>query len=245
MGDDEIGMSDEEAIIALIGDDLDDDDWFDGDEIGGDEIDWVGDDSYDPTSMLEAASEIGAGKVKNPVAFIKKMTAMAKARALRARKKQALMRRRRKAALRRRAMKRILARRRAVAQGKGRVGVKRRMGRVLMIGGTVTAAAAGSFDATTTVQELCRVDRIFTSATDAGGSPIDPNTYQITDIKVGTRSQLAALPALPATLFQADATAQGAGLKLDTVQPGTDFTLRFNVPSAGTYRFGCYASALR
>lgn len=230
------GMTDEDAIMQLIGEDDDFDDDYD-DLVGEDEIDWVGDD-YEPTSAVEVGRRRGRGGLRRVRRFLN----LRKKVAQRARRKAKA---RLKNRLRRKAVKKILSRRRLVGRGKRQVAVKRRQGRVLIIGGQVVATAAGSFDASTTVQELCRIDRIFTSALDGGGAVVNPNQYFITDIKVGTRSQFAALPPIPAVIFQADATAHTSGLMLDTVQPGTDFTVRFQVPAAGTFRFGCFASSLR
>ena len=150
---------------------------------------------------------------------------------------------------RRRRMKRLKKKLRALrkaGRGKSVQKVRHVRGRVLMFGGVVDATVAGAIDLTTTVPEVCRPGRIYLTAAVVAGAVIALETFSVVDIKVGTRSQFSALPSLPAPLFSADATSQGYGLKLDTIQSGTDFTMRLNVATVpGRYQFGCYATALR
>lgn len=119
--------------------------------------------------------------------------------------------------------------------------------RTLMIGGRESqGAVAGQLLIPTTVQELARVDRLFVTGIDAAGNVLDPASYSIADIKVGTKSQFAALPPLPGVMFQADATGQGTRLGLDTIQTGTDFTVIIaDAPAGSTFTWGAYAKALR
>ena len=85
-----------------------------------------------------------------------------------------------------------------------------------MIGGRETqGATAGQLLMPTTVQELARVDRLFITGVDSVGAVLDPASYSVADIKVGTKSQFAALPPLPGVMFQADATGQGTRLGLE------------------------------
>jgi hypothetical protein len=120
-------------------------------------------------------------------------------------------------------------------------------GRVLMFGGAATqGATAGLLTISATAQEMCRVDRIFISAVDSLGAAIPLTLLTVADIRVGTRSQLAAIGALPGVMFSADATAQGQGLSLDTVQPGTSFSVQItSAPALSTVTWGSYATALR
>ena len=103
-----------------------------------------------------------------------------------------------------------------------------------MMGGTATqGGVAGQLIVTTTAQEIARIDRLFISGIDGAGAVIQPSAYLIADIKVGTKSQFAALPPLPGVMFTQDATGQGYSLGLDTVQPGTDFSVIVaNAPNA-------------
>jgi hypothetical protein len=123
----------------------------------------------------------------------------------------------------------------------------RRVGRVLLLGGRATQGpTAGQLLIPTTVQELARVDRLFVSGRDETGTPLDPSSYSIADIKVGTKSQFAALPPLPGIMFQADATGQGVHLGLDAIQTGTDFTVIIaDAPPNSMFTWGAYATALR
>ena len=120
-------------------------------------------------------------------------------------------------------------------------------GRVLFLAGeAVQGGTAGQLLISTTAQELCRVDRLFITGVDDAGVPLAPASYRIADIKVGTKSQFSALPPLPGIMFQADATGMGAMLQLDTVQPGTDFTVSIaDAPAGSRFNWGALATALR
>jgi hypothetical protein len=120
-------------------------------------------------------------------------------------------------------------------------------GRLLVFGGQAVATGTGAIDITTTIQEKCRVDRLFLAATDAAGAVVANGLFTVTDIKVGTKSQLTANAPIPAIAFQADNTAQNAGMGLDTIQPGTDFVVRITdgIASGYTFSFAAYATALR
>lgn len=119
--------------------------------------------------------------------------------------------------------------------------------RTLMLGGQATQnAIAGHLQIATTVQELARVDRLFITGIDENGLPIHPSVYSIADIKVGTKSQLAATDPLPGVMFTSDATGQGVTLGLDTIQTGTSFTVVIaDAPANSTFRWGAFAEALR
>lgn len=120
-----------------------------------------------------------------------------------------------------------------------------RKGRLLLFGGQATAAAAGSLLIATTVQEICRVDRLFIAAVNAG-TPLNNAVFNVQDIKVGVKSQLTALNPLPGTIFTPDNTAMFQGLGFDTVQPGTEFSVLVANASIGDiFTFGAVATALR
>lgn len=123
----------------------------------------------------------------------------------------------------------------------------RRRGRTLPLGGQATqGAVAGQLLISTTVQEQCRVDRLFVVGQDSAGVPLNPASYSIADIKVGTKSQFAGLAPLPGIMFTADATGHGRSLGLDTVQTGTDFTVVIaNAPAASSFTWGAFARAVR
>lgn len=120
-----------------------------------------------------------------------------------------------------------------------------RRGRLLLFGGQATAAAAGSLLIATTVQEICRVDRLFISGENAQ-VVINNASFTISDIKVGVKSQLTALSPLPGTMFTPDNTAMFQGLGFDTVQPGTEFSVLITSASVDdVFTFGAVATALR
>lgn len=119
--------------------------------------------------------------------------------------------------------------------------------RTIPLGGNATqGGVAGQLIISTTVQEPCRVDRLFIAGIDSEGGVLNPASYSISDIKVGTKSQFAALQPLPGIMFQADTTGQGTKLGLDTVQTGTDFSVIIaDAPAGSRFQFGAYARALR
>ncbi|TPV93783.1 MAG: hypothetical protein B7733_18670 [Myxococcales bacterium FL481] len=119
-------------------------------------------------------------------------------------------------------------------------------GRLLYLGGQATAAAAGALTIASVVQEICRVDRIVISAVDATPEVINPALYNISDIRVGVKSQLTANSPLPGAVFTNDSTFNFQGVGFDTLQPGTQFAILIqNAIVGGTYTFGCVATALR
>lgn len=120
-------------------------------------------------------------------------------------------------------------------------------GRVLLFGGEATQGAqAGQLLIPSTAQEMCRVDRLYISALTDQGAVISNAAFAVADIKVGTRSQLSAIGNVPGIMFQADANGQGFALSLDTVQPGTTFTVIIaSAPALSRFTWGAYATALR
>lgn len=120
-------------------------------------------------------------------------------------------------------------------------------GRVLLFGGEATqGAVAGQLLIPSTAQEMCRVDRLYISAVTDAGAVISNAAFSVADIKVGTRSQLSAIGNVPGVMFQADANGQGFALSLDTVQPGTTFTVIIaSAPALSKFNWGAYATALR
>lgn len=141
------------------------------------------------------------------------------------------------------------ARLKALAR-KARGGVNKRRGinrkgRLLLFGGQETAVAVGALRISTTVQEICRVDRLFISAINAG-TPLSNAAFNVSDITVGVKSQLTALSPLPGILFTPDNTAMFQGLGFDTVQPGTEFSVLIQTVAIGDiFTFGAVATALR
>lgn len=142
---------------------------------------------------------------------------------------------------------RAQAKKKALARGVAEVKRTASAGRLLIFGGVATASGATSLDITTTVQEVCRVDRLMISGVTAALAVIPPETYAISDIKVGTRSQLTANAAIPGIAFTSNNTAMMQGLGLDTLQPGTDFVVRLEsgLVADNVFRFVAYATALR
>jgi hypothetical protein len=142
------------------------------------------------------------------------------------------------------------ARAQAIAKmqrGKQIVNVQPQNARMLMIGGTATqGATAGFLEITIKAQEPVRPQRMTLGAVTGAGADIPLSTLIINDIKVGTRSQLAANGALPANLFSGDNTGGMAGFQWDTVQPGCDLVIQFRlVAAAATVSAGIFAMALR
>ena len=119
-------------------------------------------------------------------------------------------------------------------------------GRLLYLGGQATAVAPGALTIASVVQEICRVDRIVISAIDGTPAVINPALYNISDIRVGVKSQLTANSPIPGTVFTNDSTFNFQGVGFDTLQPGTQFAILIqNAIVGGTYTFGCVATALR
>lgn len=126
---------------------------------------------------------------------------------------------------------------------------KNTAGRQIFFGGTATqGGTAGLLQITTKVQELCRVTRLYVVGDDGATPPVrlDSATWSVLDIKVGTKSQFTALVAVPGILFDSDNTSQFVGYEMDTVQPGTDFTVSIaDAPAASRFKFAAVAKALR
>lgn len=227
----------------LIGEELEDLlDYVEGVELVGDDDDYLGDedDDYlgeDDVLGDEELDEIGARRRRVLRRHRKKRAAANQRRALA------------KVARNAKAVKVAASRVAALRAGKRAVATSQNQrGRVLLLGGEAiqTSPTGGQLLITTTAQELARVDRLFIAASDATGAVLSPSSYRVADIKVGTKSQFAALPALPGTMFQADATGHGVALGLDTVQPGTDFSVVIaDAPTGSRFNFGAFATALR
>lgn len=217
--------------LELIGDDEDDDDDDDDADDLEDLLDLIeGDDDDDDDD-----DEVGA---------------RGRRRGTRRGRRRRVLRRARRSASARRSAPVVIPARTVRARAAPRPRVVRRSEhkvRTLMLGGSATQGpVAGQLLIPTTVQELARVDRLFIVGMDAVGAVLDPGSYLIADIKVGTKSQLAALPPLPGVMFQSDATGQGARLGLDTIQTGTDFTVIIaNAPAGSVFTWGAYAKADR
>ncbi len=143
--------------------------------------------------------------------------------------------------------------RRAIAakRRRGMIATRRRAsaGRQIFFGGNGTqGGTAGVLTVSTKCQELCKVTRLFVVGDDGATPPValDPITWSILDIKVGVKSQFTALEAIPGVMFQADNTAQTVGFSMDTIQPGTDFSIQvLDAPAASRFKFGAAAKALR
>lgn len=139
----------------------------------------------------------------------------------------------------------------AVKRRRGLIATRRRAtaGRQIFFGGNGTqGGTAGVLTVSTKCQELCKVTRLFVVGDDGASPPValDPITWSILDIKVGVKSQFTALEAIPGVMFQADNTAQTVGFSMDTIQPGTDFSIQvLDAPAASRFKFGAAAKALR
>ncbi len=144
--------------------------------------------------------------------------------------------------------KRARLKRKLARKARGGVNQRRssnRKGRLLLFGGQNTAVAVGSLRIATTVQEICRVDRLFISAINTG-TPLSNAAFNVSDITVGVKSQLTALSPLPGILFTPDNTAMFQGLGFDTIQPGTEFSVLIQTVAIGDiFTFGAVATALR
>lgn len=236
-------IGDDELIGADFDDLLDDEDEFvgDDDEDYDDEDDEIGDDLDDLIEMVSGLLEDDEDDDDEIGARRRRRRRRSRTRGRRRRTRG------RRASKASRAIRAIAKNRAALTRGKTVKTVPRYKGRVLMLGGAETQGPnAGQLVIATTVQQLCRIDRLFVQGIDAQGLSISPGSFTIGDIKVGTSSQLAALPPLPGIMFTQDATAQGTGLKLDTVQTGTDFSVIISTAPAGsTFTWGAYATALR
>jgi hypothetical protein len=98
-------------------------------------------------------------------------------------------------------------------------------------------------------QEDYRPDRIVVSAVDTNGV-VDPSAIEISDVRIGTRSQFASIGNITADLFARDFFANGADLGLDTIQAGTDLSLEVIALLAGAQNatrvnVSCVGRALR
>lgn len=101
-------------------------------------------------------------------------------------------------------------------------------GRYLLFGGSATqGAVTGSLDVVCKVQEAIKPQRLTLTVLTDAGVVVNLAGVIIQDIIVGVKSQLVSLGSIPASMFSADATNQLAGFSFDTIQPGTDFTVRF------------------
>lgn len=234
-----LGIGDDE----LIGEELEDLlDFVEGVELVGDDDDYLGDEDDDSDDVLgddDDFDEVGARRRRR----IRGRTPRG-----RRRKRNAVATQRRAALATVAKVAKAANKAAALRSGKRVVTTQSQRGRVLLLGGDAvqTSPTGGQLLVTTTAQELARVDRLFITATDATGAVLAPSSYRIADIKVGTKSQFAALPALPGTMFQADATGHGASLALDTVQPGTDFSVVIaDAPPGSRFTWGAFATALR
>lgn len=146
----------------------------------------------------------------------------------------------------RRGLARLKALRRKVSRGVQSVNMQPIKARYLLFGGTASTTVAGALDVKVTVQEPIKPTRLVVTAIDIStpATPvvIAPVLYNILDILVGTKSQLSSLGAINGSMFTSDSNMLYAGYDWDTVQSGTDFTVRiqnapadsqFNVSVAG------------
>ena len=199
----------------------------DYDEVGDDD-DWIyGDDDEDDDMDVsgDLDEEIGARRRRR--------------RRRRPRGRRRLPRRRsRRRSVRRKARKGVVTAN--VTPGKARY---------LSFGATATTTLAGALDVGSTVQEAIKPTRLIVTGLDiSGASPVllAPETYDILDILVGVKSQLASLGAINGSMFTANTTLQFAGFDWDTCQPGTNFTCRIaNAPANSQFNISVAGIALR
>ena len=123
------------------------------------------------------------------------------------------------------------------------------VGRMIQFGGAATqGGTAGVLNVTTKVQELCRPVQLYVVGDDGATPPVvlNPATWSVLDIKVGVKSQFTALQPVPGVLYQADNTSQFNGFIMDTVQPGTDFTVQIaDAPASSRFKFAAVAKTMR
>jgi hypothetical protein len=134
----------------------------------------------------------------------------------------------------------------ALQRGKRSININPQKARFLQIGGSATqGASAGPLDITIKVQEPIRPQRLVLGAYDANGA-VSLSRITLSDIKVGSISQMANNGNLPANMFSEQSTMGMAGFTWDTVQSGTDLVLRFSsVPASTTVTAGISGMALR
>lgn len=103
--------------------------------------------------------------------------------------------------------------------------------------GVLTMLASASGSLTAVCQKPTQFDRLILSSDDL-------DSITVTDIKVGTRSQLAGVSAVPGNMFQPDATV--SSVVLDPVGTGQSVTIDFtNLDAANphTVQAGFYGAA--
>ncbi len=154
--------------------------------------------------------------------------------------------RRRYRRMRRKAKRRKMIRRLARG-GVYKAGQIAAQGRKLFLGAQATqGVAAGALTLSTTVQELCRVDQLYVAADDGAGTVLNPATYDISDIKVGTQSQFTSNDPVSGIMFTQNNSAQFQGFAMTTIQPGTQFAVLIqSAPAASIFKLAATATALR
>ena len=193
---DDIGL---EELDYILGDDYDeyDDDVGDDELVGADPIDYLGimgaiEGDYDDEGddVDDIGDEIGRRRRRRR-----------RGRRPPPRRRSSGGRRARARAIRAARAAQAMATRKRASRGLSTTRTRQELGRQIFFGGELSAPATGSLVVSTTVQELCKVTRLYLSATTPGPpiAVVPPEIYAVQDIKVGVKSQFTALVAVPAT----------------------------------------------
>lgn len=114
--------------------------------------------------------------------------------------------------------------------------------RVLVLGGSGVLAGPGVLTMATRVQLPVRVERLYVVGIHVELGVLDPASYRVTDLRVGTQSQLRSLGPLPGTMFAADATGHGRRVSFDPAFPGMAVSVSVSGPAVSLFQWGALAS---
>lgn len=117
-----------------------------------------------------------------------------------------------------------------------------RADRVLVLGGSGVLTGPGPLTMATRVQCPARVRRLFVVGRGIETGVLDPASYRITDIRVGTKSQLRSLGPLPGIMFSPDVAGHGHGLCFDEASPGVALSVSVVGPPISFFSWGALVS---
>jgi hypothetical protein len=216
MGDDLERLLDIAEGVEYVGDDDDDDD----DDIAGDEV--------DDLEALFGASEILAGYIEFVGLRRRRRRRRGRGGKLGGLAKLAAAQR----------IQRQAAAQRIERQGVNTIQARGDQARRLVAGtGPIVVTGVGQVVAIIRMQQAMRPDRIILSGIQRLAGPpaaialILPSQWAINDIRVGTISQFSSLTGISGEMLARDFFSNGANLSIDTVQPGTDFSISFSLPN--------------